>query len=42
LNAILDRARLEDFTVTSENRSVTEVAHEMLVKAEWISNGTIT
>jgi hypothetical protein len=36
LNAILDRARLEDFTVTSENRSVTEIAHEMLVKAGWI------
>jgi hypothetical protein len=38
LNAILDRARLEDFTITSENRSLTEVAHEMLVKAGWISN----
>jgi hypothetical protein len=37
LNLILDRARLEDFIVTSENRSVTEVAHEMLVRAEWIS-----
>jgi hypothetical protein len=38
LNAILDRARLEDFTITNENRSLTEVAHEMLVKARWISN----
>ena len=38
LNVILDRARLEDFTVTGESRSVTEVAHEMLVKAGWISN----
>ena len=38
LNVILDRARLEDFTVTNENRSLTEVAHEMLVKAGWISN----
>ncbi len=38
LNAILDRAHLEDFTVTNENRSVTEVAHEMLIKAEWISS----
>ncbi len=37
LNAILDRARLEDFTVNSENRSVTEVAQEMLVKAGWRS-----
>ncbi len=38
LNAILDRARLEDFTVTNENRSLTEIAQEMLVKAGWISN----
>jgi hypothetical protein len=38
LNAILDRARLEDFTVINENRSVTDVAMEMLVKAGWISN----
>jgi hypothetical protein len=38
LDAILDRSRLEDFTVTNENRSLTEVAHEMLVKAGWISN----
>ena len=38
LNVILDRARLEDFTITSENRSLTEVAHEMLAKSGWISN----
>jgi hypothetical protein len=38
LNVILDRARLEDFSLTSENRSLTEVAHEMLVRAGWISN----
>ena len=38
LNVILDRAQLEDFTVTSESRSLTDVAHEMLVKAGWISN----
>jgi hypothetical protein len=37
LNALLDRARLEDFTVSSESRPVTEIAHEMLVKAGWIS-----
>lgn len=37
LNDILDLARLEDFTVTNENRSVTEAATEMLVKAKWIS-----
>ena len=38
LNVILDRARLEDFTITNENRSLSEVAQEMLIKAEWISN----
>jgi hypothetical protein len=38
LNRILDRARLEDFTVANENRSLTEVALEVLVKAGWISN----
>jgi hypothetical protein len=38
LDVLLDHARLEDFTVTNENRSLTEVAHEMLVKAGWISN----
>jgi adenylylsulfate kinase len=37
LNVILDRAQLEDFTVTNENRSLTEVALEMLEKAGWIS-----
>lgn len=37
LNDILDRARLEDFGVTNENRSLTDVALEMLVKAGWIS-----
>jgi len=38
LNVILDRARLENFTISSENRSPTDAAHEMLVKAGWISN----
>ena len=38
LNVILDRARLEDFTVINENRSLTKVALEMLVKAGWISS----
>lgn len=37
LNDILDRARLEDFTVVNEHRSLTDVAHEMLAKAGWIS-----
>jgi hypothetical protein len=38
LDAILDRARLEDFIVINENRPLTEVAQEMLVKAGWIAN----
>jgi hypothetical protein len=38
LNAILDRAQLEDFSVTNENRSLTDVALEVLSKAGWISN----
>jgi hypothetical protein len=39
LNAILDRAQLEDFTIISESRSLTEIANEMLLRAAWISNG---
>lgn len=38
LNAILDRARLEDFSVANEGRSLTDVALEMLLKAGWISS----
>ena len=37
LNALLDRSRLEDFVVVNEDRSLTEVAREMLVRAGWIS-----
>lgn len=37
LNLILDRAALDDFTVVNENRSLTDVALEMLVEAGWIS-----
>jgi hypothetical protein len=37
LNSILDGARLEDFSLTSDHRSVTQIAHEMLLKAGWIS-----
>jgi hypothetical protein len=37
VNVILDSARLEDFTVSNENRSLTDVALEMLVQAGWIS-----
>jgi hypothetical protein len=38
LNVILDSAHIEDFAVTNENRSLTQVAIEMLVKSGWISN----
>ncbi len=37
LNSILDGAHLEDFTVRNEDRSLTEVAMEVLEKADWIS-----
>lgn len=36
LNAILDQAQLEDFCVTTESRSVTDVALEMLTRSGWI------
>jgi len=39
LSAILDRARLEDFTIANEDRPITEVAREVLMKARWISGG---
>ena len=38
LDVILDRSRLEDFSVSNENRPLTDVALEMLVKAGWIPN----
>jgi hypothetical protein len=38
LNVILDRAQLEDFAVTNEDRPLTEVALEVLVRAGWTSN----
>jgi hypothetical protein len=38
LNSILDRAQLEDFAVTTDARSVTEIAQEVLLKAGWISD----
>jgi hypothetical protein len=38
LDTILDHAKLEDFIVVNENRAVSEVANEVLVKAGWISN----
>jgi predicted kinase len=36
LNAILDRARLEDFVLSNENRSVTDTALEMLARSGWL------
>jgi hypothetical protein len=36
LNAILDRAHLEDFSLLNENRPVTDVAHEILARAGWL------
>lgn len=36
LEAALDRAHLENFTVANENRSLNEVAREMLTTAGWI------
>lgn len=38
LNAILDCAHLEDFVLINENRTLTEVAREMLVRAGWFSD----
>jgi hypothetical protein len=38
LNSILDRAQLEDFSVAGEDRSITQIAHEMLLKAGWVSD----
>lgn len=37
LSTIIDRASLEDFTVFNEDRPVTEVAREMLIRAGWLT-----
>jgi hypothetical protein len=37
LNTLIDRAHLENFTITNENRALNDVALEMLLKAGWIS-----
>jgi hypothetical protein len=36
LEASLEAARVEDFTVENEGRSVTEVAREILLRAAWL------
>lgn len=38
LNTILNKVRLENFSVINDDHSLTEVAHEMLVKAGWVSD----
>ena len=38
LSTTLDRAKLDNFTVTNDNRPLTDVANELLVKAGWIPN----
>ena len=38
LNSILDHSRLENLAINTDSRSVTDVAHEMLVKAAWIAS----
>jgi hypothetical protein len=37
LNSMLERVRVEDLTLASDDRSVTQLAREMLLKAGWIS-----
>ena len=36
LEALLDRAQLEDFSLVNDDGSVTDVARELLVRAGWI------
>ena len=36
LTAILERGQLEDFSVMNENRSITDVAQEVLMRAGWL------
>jgi hypothetical protein len=39
LNTVLERARLEDFSIENDNRSITDVARELLRRARWIDHG---
>jgi predicted kinase len=39
LDAVLERARLEDFSIVNDNRSITDVARELLTRARWIDQG---
>jgi steroid delta-isomerase-like uncharacterized protein len=38
LNGLLDDARVEDFSLDNDGRSVTEVARELLARAEWLKH----
>jgi hypothetical protein len=38
LDALLDAASLDDFVVENDDRSVTDVARDMLVRAGWLSS----
>ena len=40
LEAVLDSAHLENFTIANQNRPVTEVARELLRRAGWIDDST--
>ena len=40
LEAVLDGAHLEDFTIANQDRSVTEVARELLRRAGWMDEAT--
>jgi ABC-type glutathione transport system ATPase component len=42
LDTLLDDARLEDFTVANENRALTDVAREVLLRAGWIAERPAT
>jgi hypothetical protein len=39
LQQALDRAQLEDFTVVNDDRSVTDVAQEVLQRSGWLASG---
>jgi hypothetical protein len=41
LDAALDAARVEDFTVDNDDRSVTDVAREVLIRAGWIKAAAV-
>jgi len=37
LQHVLDAAQLEDFTIVNDDRSVTEVARDVLERAGWLA-----